>query len=143
MADDLDLLQGLLEYVIAVLHADHATFCEVRAGPEQITVLAAAGVLTHPEVLPGLGHARLRRVRLRRAGEATPEDVVAIYRRDDPATPGVTAFLERIGAAFDVTIRVFQDDVRTHLLEVYFLEDRPFGEAEMLEAQRLAACSRS
>lgn len=55
MADDLDLLQGLLEYVIAVLHADHATFCEVRPHPEQITVLAAAGALTHPEVLPGLG----------------------------------------------------------------------------------------
>jgi PAS domain S-box-containing protein len=139
MADDLDLLQGLLEYVIAVLHADHATFCEVRADPEQITVVAAAGALTHPEVLPGLGVLDSGEYGYDGPGEETPEDVVAIYRRDDPATPGVTAFLERIGAAFDVTIRVFQYDVRTHMLEVYFLEDRPFGEDEVLEAQRLAA----
>jgi PAS domain S-box-containing protein len=139
MADDLELLQGLLEYVIAVLHADHATFCEVREDPEKITVLAAAGVLTHPEVLPGMGELDSGEYGYDGPGEETPEDVVAIYRRDDPATPGVTAFLERIGAAFDVTIRVFQDDVRTHMLEVYFLEDRPFGEDEVLEAQRLAA----
>ena len=139
MADDLDLLPGLLEYVMAVLHADHATFCEVRLDPEQITVLAAAGALTHPEVLPGMGVLDAGDYGYDGPGEETPEDVVAIYRRDDPETPGVTAFLERIGAAFDVTIRVFQDDVRTHMLEVYFLEDRPFGEAEVLEAQRLAA----
>ncbi len=138
MADDLDLLQGLLEYVIAVLHADHATFCEVRPRPEQITVLAAAGALTHPEVLPGLGELDSGEYGYDGPEEASPEDPVAVYRRDDPETPGVTAFLERIGAAFDVTIRVFQDDVRTHLLEVYYLEDRPFGEAEVLDAQRLA-----
>jgi PAS domain S-box-containing protein len=138
MADDLDLLQGLLEYVIAVLHADHATFCEVRPHPEQITVLAAAGALTHAEVLPGMGELDSGEYGYDGPEEAGPEDVVAIYRRDDPETPGVTAFLDRVGAAFDVTIRVFQDDVRTHLLEVYYLEDRPFGEAEVLEAQRLA-----
>jgi PAS domain S-box-containing protein len=51
----------------------------------------------------------------------------------------VTAFLDRIGAAFDVTIRVFQDDVRTHLLELYYLDDSPFGEPEIAEARRLAA----
>ncbi len=139
MDDDRELLQGLLEYVIAVLRADHATFCEVRSHPEQITVLAAAGALTHPEVLPGLGQLDSGEYGYDGPEEATPEDVVGIYRRGDPDTPGVTAFLERIGAAFDVTIRVFQDDVRTHLLEVYFLADSPFGEAEIVEAQRLAA----
>jgi PAS domain S-box-containing protein len=139
MDDDRELLQGLLEYVIAVLHADHATFCEVRANPEKITVLAAAGALTHPEVLPGLGVLDSGEYGYDGPEEATPDDVVGIYRHGDPATPGVTAFLERIGAAFDVTIRVFQDDVRTHLLEVYFLNDSPFGEPEIAEAQRLAA----
>jgi PAS domain S-box-containing protein len=139
MSDGLDLLQGLLEYVIAVLRADHATFCDVRQHPEKITVLAAAGVLTHPEVMPG--HGELDSIVYGYDGpdEPDPGDVVGIYRRGDVETPGVTAFLERIGAAFDVTIRVYQDDVRTHLLEVYFLDERPFGEAEIAEARRLAA----
>jgi len=138
MTDDLDLLQGLLEYVIAVLGADHATFCDVRQHPEKITVLAAAGVLTHPEVSPG--HGELDSIVYGYDGpdEPDPGDVVGIYRRGDPETPGVTAFLERIGAAFDVTIRVYQDDVRTHLLEVYFLKEQPFGEVEIAEARRLA-----
>ena len=65
--------------------------------------------------------------------------MVGVYRRGDPGMPGVTAFLERIGAAFDVTVRIFQDDVRTHLLELYYLDDRPFGEAEIAESERLAA----
>ena len=139
MTDDLDLLQGLLEYVIAVLRADHATFCDVRQNPEKITVVASAGVLTHPEVLPG--HGELDSIVYGYDGPdgSDPGDVVGLYRRGDPETPGVTAFLERIGAAFDVTIRVCQDDVRTHLLEVYFLHEQPFGEVEIAEARRLAA----
>jgi PAS domain S-box-containing protein len=139
MSDDLDLLQGLLEYVIAVLHADHATFCEMRQQPETITVLAAAGVLDHAEVLPGMGELASDDYGYDGPEESSSDDVVSIYRRDDPGTPGVTAFLERVGAAFDVTIRVFQDDVRTHTLEVYFLKDGPFGEPQIAEARRLAA----
>jgi PAS domain S-box-containing protein len=137
VADERPLLESLLEYTIAVLEAEHATFCEVQNSPEVITVLAAAGSLEHPEVLPGLGDLASDEL-----GYDGPEEdadaIVSVYRRGDPDTPGVTAFLERIGAAFDVTIRVFQDDVRTHLLEVYFVRDRPFGPAEVAKAEQLA-----
>ena len=37
MTDSQPLIAGLLEYAIAVLDADHATFCEVRNDPEVIT----------------------------------------------------------------------------------------------------------
>ena len=94
--------------------------------------------MTHPEVLPGMGE--LDSGELGYDGPAEDfDEVVGVYRRGDPDTPGVTAFLERIGAAFDVTIRVFQDDIRTHLLELYYLEDRPFGETEVAQSERLAA----
>ena len=121
MADDGSLLGSLLEYTIRVLGADHATFCEVRNAPEVITVLAASGSLTHPEVLPGMGELVSGELGYDGEDEASGA-TVGVYRRGDPATPGVTAFLDRIGCAFDVTIRVFQDEVRTHLLEVYFVE---------------------
>ena len=66
-------------------------------------------------------------------------EIVAIYRRDDPATPGVTAFLARIGAAFDVTIRVHSGEERLHFLELYYCDpDAPFGPDEIEEASRLA-----
>jgi two-component system, NarL family, sensor histidine kinase UhpB len=138
MADDSSLLESLLEYTIRVLQADHATFCEVQNAPEVITVLAASGTLTHPEVLPGMGG--LVSGELGYDGEDEGSGAtVGVYRRGDPATPGVTAFLERIGCAFDVTIRVYQDEVRTHLLEVYYVEDRQFGEREIREAEQLGA----
>jgi two-component system, NarL family, sensor histidine kinase UhpB len=137
MADDQGLLRTLLDYAIAMLEADHATFCEVQNSPEVITVIEAAGCLTDPEVLPGpplvsddYGYD---------GEEEGAGSAVGIYRSGDPATPGVTAFLERIGAAFDVTIRVYQDEVRTHLLEVYFLEDKPFAEREIERAEQLGA----
>ena len=137
MADDQGLLDTLLEYAIAMLEADHATFCEVQNSPEVITVVAAAGRLTDPEVLPG---PPLVSDQFGYDGEDEEAgSAVGIYRRGDPATPGVTAFLERIGAAFDVTIRVYQDEVRTHLLEVYYLDDRPFAEREIQRAEQLAA----
>ena len=61
-----------------------------------------------------------------------------MYRAGDPETPGVTAFLERVGAAFDVTIRVYQDDMLSHVMELYYLGQRPFGEAELARAEQLA-----
>src|SRR5262245_23121294 len=106
MADDESLLETVLEYTIKVLQADHATFCEVRNAPEVITVLAAMGSLTHPEVLPGLGELVSDDLGYDGEDEAYGE-TVGVYRRGDPTTPGVTAFLDRIGCAFDVTIRVF------------------------------------
>jgi PAS domain S-box-containing protein len=138
VADDGSLLESLLEYTIRVLQADHATFCEVQNSPEVITVLAAAGSLTHSEVLPGMG--QLVSDELGYDGEDEESGAtVGVYRRGDPATPGVTAFLERIGCAFDVTIRVYQDEVRTHLLEVYYRQDREFGDHEIREAEQLGA----
>ncbi len=138
MADDDSLLETVLEYTIRVLQADHATFCEVQNAPEVITVLAASGGLTHPEVLPGMG--QLVSQELGYDGEDEESGArVGVYRRGDPATPGVTAFLERIGCAFDVTIRVFQDEVRTHLLEVYYVDDREFGEEQIRQAEQLGA----
>ena len=53
----------------------------------------------------------------------------------------MTAFLERIGAAFDVTIRVFQDDNRTHVLELYYLGQTAVREAEVARAERLAGAA--
>ena len=138
MADDDPLLETVLEYTIKVLQADHATFCEVQNSPEVITVLAARGSLTHPEGLPGLGELVSEELGYDGEDEGVGE-IVGVYRRGDPTTPGVTEFLERIGCAFDVTIRVFQDEVRTHLLEVYYIEDREFGEAEIREAEQLGA----
>jgi two-component system, NarL family, sensor histidine kinase UhpB len=138
MADDDLLLETVLEYTIKVLQADHATFCEVQNSPEVITVLAARGRLTHPEVLPGLGELVSEELGYDGEDEAYGA-TVGVYRRGDPTTPGVTEFLERIGCAFDVTIRVFQDEVRTHLLEVYYIQDREFGEAEIREAEQLGA----
>ena len=55
MDDETTLLESLLQYALEVLGADHATFCEVENSPERITVVAASGSMTHPEVLPGLG----------------------------------------------------------------------------------------
>ena len=138
MADEDPLLETVLEYTIKVLQADHATFCEVQNSPEVITVLAARGSLTHPEVLPGLGELVSDELGYDGEDEAFGA-TVGVYRRGDPTTPGVTAFLDRIGCAFDVTIRVFQDEVRTHLLEVYFVDDREFGEQEIREAEQLGA----
>jgi hypothetical protein len=46
----------------------------------------------------------------------------------------VTAFLERVGAAFDVTIRVYQDDVLSHVMELYYLDQRPFEEGRVARA---------
>ncbi|HYW28420.1 MAG TPA: PAS domain-containing protein [Gaiellales bacterium] len=138
MADEGSLLESLLEYTITVLQADHATFCEVQNSPEVITVLAASGSLSHPEVLPGMG--QLVSDELGYDGEDERSGAtVGVYRRGDPATPGVTAFLDRIGCAFDVTIRVYQDEVRTHLLEVYYVEDREFAEPQIREAEQLGA----
>jgi two-component system, NarL family, sensor histidine kinase UhpB len=137
VTEDQGLLRSLLDYAIAMLEADHATFCEVQNSPEVITVIEAAGCLTDPEVLPG---APLVSDEYGYDGEEEEAgSAVGIYRRGDPATPGVTAFLDRIGAAFDVTIRVYQDEVRTHLLEVYFLEDKPFAEREIERAEQLGA----
>ena len=135
MTDEQPLIAGLLEYAIAVLDADHATFCEVRNDPEVITVLAADGSLDHPEVLPGTG---LVSDELGYDGVKGPGSAVAVYRAGDPETPGVTAFLERVGAAFDVTIRVYQDDMLSHVMELYYLGQRPFGEAELARAEQLA-----
>src|SRR6185437_13463345 len=135
VADSQPLIAGLLEYAIAVLDADHATFCEVRNDPEVITVLAADGSLDHPEVLPGTG---LVSDELGYDGVKGPGSAVAVYRAGDPETPGVTAFLERVGAAFDVTIRVYQDDMLSHVMELYYLGQRPFGEAELARAEQLA-----
>ena len=135
MTDEQPLIAGLLEYAIAVLDADHATFCEVRNDPEVITVLAADGRLDHPEVLPGTG---LVSDELGYDGVKGPGSAVAVYRAGDPETPGVTAFLERVGAAFDVTIRVYQDDMLSHVMELYYLGQRPFGEAELARAEQLA-----
>jgi len=108
VADDGSLLDSLLEYSVKVLGADHATFCEVQNSPEVITVLAASGTLTHPEVLPGMGGLVSGEVGYDGEDEESGA-TIGVYRRGDPATPGVTAFLERIGCAFDVTIRVYQD----------------------------------
>jgi signal transduction histidine kinase len=135
VTDEQPLIAGLLEYAIAVLDADHATFCEVRNDPEVITVLAADGRLDHPEVLPGTG---LVSDELGYDGVKGPGSAVAVYRAGDPETPGVTAFLERVGAAFDVTIRVYQDDMLSHVMELYYLGQRPFGEAELARAEQLA-----
>jgi PAS domain S-box-containing protein len=137
VADERSLLETLLEYTLSALDADHATFCEVENSPEVITVVAASGILTDPEVLPGMGPLVSDDLGYDGAPE-TEESRVGIYRRGDPNTPGVTAFLDRIGCAFDVTIRIFQDDVRTHLLEVYWVDDRPFGPPEVARAEQLA-----
>ncbi len=71
-------------------------------------------------------------------GSKARGSAVAVYRAGDPETPGVTAFLERVGAAFDVTIRVYQDDVLSHVMELYYLGQRPFEEAELARAEQLA-----
>ena len=71
--------------------------------------------------------------------EQAANDVVGVYRRGDPATPGVSAFLERVGAAFDITIRVFEADNRLFMLELYFCDpEQPFGPEQVEEATRLA-----
>ena len=78
-------------------------------------------------------------LRLRRADEQAADDIVGVYRRGDPETPGVSAFLERVGAAFDVTIRVFEADDRLYMLELYYCDpEQPFGTEQVEEATRLA-----
>lgn len=137
-SEDIGLLEVLVDYVRQVLDADHVTFCEEQTGMGPITVLAAAGSMRHPELLPGppLDQAEF--------GYDGPDpfemgDSIAIWRKDNPATPGVTEFLERIGAAFDVTVRVFRRPGRMHVLELYYRDsDHPFGEEEQAEALRLA-----
>lgn len=136
--EDIGLLDVLVDYVRQVLDADHVTFCEEGPGMGPITVLAASGSLTHPELQPGPP------LDQQEFGYDGPDpfelgDSIAIWRKNNPATPGVTAFLERIGAAFDVTVRVFRQAGRMHVLELYYCNpDHPFGEAEQAEALRLA-----
>jgi len=138
LGDQSDLLATLLEYVLGVLHADHVTFCRTGAGDEPITVLAAAGRLTHPELWPGLGPMYLDHYGYDGPAEDRG-DVVAVYGPGGVETPGVLAFLERVGAVYDVTIRVFDAPPWVYILEVYYSDaQRPFGDREIDEATRLA-----
>ncbi len=137
--DGSELLDVLLEYVRQVLDADHACLSESSSHDGPITVLAAAGRLTHPELWPGMGVMDETEFGYDGSLAQGVNEIVAIYRRDDPATPGVTAFLGRIGAAFDVTIRVHSGEDRLHFLELYYCDpDAPFGPDEIEEASRLA-----
>jgi two-component system sensor histidine kinase UhpB len=137
--DDPELLDVLLEYVRQTLHADHACLSESTSISGPITVIAAAGRLAHPELWPGLGEMDEVEYGYDGSDEQAANDVVGVYRRGDPATPGVSAFLERVGAAFDITIRVFEADERLFMLELYYCDpDQPFGPEQVEEATRLA-----
>jgi hypothetical protein len=80
--------------------------------------------LDHPSCWPGTG---LVSDELGYDVVKGPGPAVAVYRAGDPETPGVTAFLERVGAAFDVTIRVYQDDMLSHCWSSTTSCQRPFG----------------
>jgi PAS domain S-box-containing protein len=137
--DEPELLDVLLEYVRQTLHADHACLSESTSISGPISVIAAAGRLGHPELWPGLGVMDEVEYGYDGSDEQAANDVVGVYRRGDPATPGVSAFLERVGAAFDITIRVFEADNRLFMLELYYCDpDQPFGAEQVEEATRLA-----
>src|SRR5215467_14821809 len=93
--DDPELLDVLLEYVRGTLHADHACLSESTSISGPTTVIAAAGRLAHPELWPGLGEMDEVEFGYDGSDEQAANDVVGVYRRGDPATPGVSAFLER------------------------------------------------
>jgi len=137
--DDSELLVVLLEYVRQVLRADHACLTESTIQPGPIETLAASGELTHPELWPGPGPLDEGEYGYDGPNAFDVADVIAIYRKDDPATPGITEFLERIGAAYDATIRVFEGGDRLLMLELYYCDpDQPFDDAMVAEAVRLA-----
>jgi len=137
--DEPGLLDVLLEYVRETLRADHACLSESTSISGPIAVIAAAGRLQHPELWPGLGVMDEVEYGYDGSDEQAANDIVGVYRRGDPATPGVSAFLERVGAAFDITIRVFEADNRLFMLELYFCDpEQPFGPEQVDEATRLA-----
>jgi PAS domain S-box-containing protein len=138
-AEDLALLDALLEHARQSLGADHVTFCSWDDAAGTLTVEHASGDISHPEVQPSDEPISIADYGLDFAPYTPGHDEPVIYRDAPDSIPGVREFLRRIGAHSELTIPVFNRPGGKWLLEAFF-RDPSFrlGEQELRTASRLA-----
>jgi PAS domain S-box-containing protein len=138
-AEDLALLDALLEHARQSLGADHVTFCSWDEAAGTLTIEHARGDLTHPEVHPSGEAISIGAYGLDLAPYSPGWNEPVIYRDAPDEIPGVREFLRRIGAHSELTIPVFDRPGGKWVLEAFFRDPAlRLGEQELRTASRLA-----
>jgi hypothetical protein len=106
-AEDLALLDALLEHARHSLGADHVTFCSWDEAAGTLTIEHARGDIDHPEVQASDDAIAIGAYGLDLAPYTPGHDEPVIYRDAPDEIPGVRDFLRRIGARSELTIPVF------------------------------------
>ena len=138
-AEDLALLDALLEHARQSLGADHVTFCAWDEAAATLTIERASGEIDHPEVQATGEAISIGGYGLDFAPYTPGRNEPVIYRDAPDEIPGVREFLRRIGAYSELTIPVFDRPGGKWVLEAFF-RDRSLmlGERELATASRLA-----
>jgi PAS domain S-box-containing protein len=138
-AEDLALLDALLEHARQSLGADHVTFCSWDEAAGTLTIEHASGDLSHPEVQASGEPISIGAYGLDFAPYTPGHDEPVIYRDAPDEIPGVREFLRRIGAHSELTIPVFDRPGGKWVLEAFFRDPAlRLGEQELRTASRLA-----
>jgi PAS domain S-box-containing protein len=138
-AEDLALLDALLEHARHSLGADHVTFCSWDEAAGTLTIEHARGDIDHPEVQASDDAIAIGAYGLDLAPYTPGHDEPVIYRDAPDEIPGVRDFLRRIGARSELTIPVFDRPGGKWVLEAFFRDPAlRLGERELATASRLA-----
>jgi two-component system, NarL family, sensor histidine kinase UhpB len=138
-AEDLALLDALLEHARQSLGADHVTFCAWDEAAATLTIERATGEIDHPEVQATGEPISIGGYGLDFVPYTPGRNEPVIYRDAPDEIAGVREFLRRIGAHSELTIPVFDRPGGKWVLEAFF-RDRSLmlGERELATASRLA-----
>lgn len=138
-AEDLALLDALLEHARQSLGADHVTFCSWDEAAGTLTVEHATGDIDHPEVQASDEAISLTDFGLDLMPYAPGRNEPVIYRDAPDEIPAVREFLRRIGAHSELTIPVFDRPGGKWALEAFFRKPSVrLGERQLAIASRLA-----
>jgi hypothetical protein len=138
-AEDLALLDALLEHARQSLGADHVTFCSWDEAAGTLTIERVNGDIDHPEVQASDETISISDYGLDVSPYTPGHDEPVIYRDAPDEIPGVREFLRRIGAHSELTIPVFDRPGGRWVLEAFFRDPAlRLGEHELRAASRLA-----
>jgi two-component system sensor histidine kinase UhpB len=138
-AEDLALLDALLEHARQSLGADHVTFCSWDEAAGTLAIERANGNIDHPEVQATGEAISIGGYGLDLAPYTPGHNEPVIYRDAPDEMPGVREFLRRIGAHSELTIPVFDRPGGKWVLEAFFRDPSLIlGERELATASRLA-----
>ena len=138
-AEDLALLDAVLEHARHSLGADHVTFCSWDEAGGTLTIEHANGAIDHPEVQASDDAIAIGDYGLDLAPYTPGRYEPVIYRDAPDEIPGVRDFLRRIGAHSELTIPVFDRPGGKWVLEAFFCDPSVrLGDRQLATASRLA-----